>query len=142
MIKRSLSLALFCALSSPPQLAFAATHPDEQGKALPVESGPSIYSLSEAELQYHKGRALLGDPTSGYCLAMHFSFSASENSETEYWITVAAENGNSDAMQMLSIQLSNKRNPRDSSRAKYWKERAAKTAAPPPPQAQCHRISD
>jgi hypothetical protein len=107
-----------------------------------VESGPSIYSLSEAELQYHKARALLGDAISGYCLAMHFSFSASENSETEYWITIAAENGNSDAMQMISIRLANKKNPRDSSRAKYWKERAAKTAAPPPPQAQCHTTSD
>lgn len=79
-----------------------------------MESGPSKYSLTEAELQYHEARALLGNP-------------ATENSETEYWITIAAENGNSDAMQMISIRLANKKNPRDMTRAKYWKERATRT---------------
>ena len=131
------------ALTFIPFVLCASTVPSVRGVEVPMVSQPSVavYALNEAELQFHKARALSGDTISGYCLAMHFSFVDFRNPDTEYWITIAAENGDSSAMQIISIRLASRNNIEAKSRAMFWKERAAKIDSPPPKQEQCHKIS-
>jgi|SRR5690349_7810378 len=102
-----------------------------EAQSVPLEPGPSVkvYSLSDADLDFHKPRALAGDPDSGHCLAMHFAYVDIRNPQAEYWITVAAENGDGAAMLMLAIRLAARSDHRDVSRAKFWKRRAAQTPA-------------
>ena len=79
----------------------------------------------------------MGDVDSGGCLAMHFAYVDIRNLETEYWITIAAENGDAIAMKMLALRLESKTNPREVRRAAFWKERAAKSTSRS--NLQCHR---
>lgn len=94
--------------------------------SIPIAPGPSVlvHSLSEEEIRYHGPRALMGDRQSGHCLAMHFAFVDFRNSDADYWIRVAAENGDRLSMQQLSLRLASNGNPRDAVRANYWKSRA------------------
>lgn len=140
MIRKSFVLTTWCV----PVFAFHVALATSNAKDVPITSAPSVtvYSLIESELQFHKARALIGDPISGYCLAMHFAFVDIRNPDVEYWITIAAENGDSASMKMLSLRLAARQNVRDLSRAKFWQERAEKAATPMPTQAQCHGTTD
>jgi hypothetical protein len=144
MIKNSCYSAIWCILSCLPQYACASPPSGQESEGIPMVNGPSvaIYALTGAELQFHKPRAVAGDLVSAYCVAMHFWYLDIENPEARYWITIAAENGDSSAMQMVSLLLGAKNNPQDMSRSKYWKDRGRKITDPPPSQTQCHRTTD
>ena len=98
---------------------------DEVSITLPVRI-PSW--LNDQELEKAKQLALAGDLTASYCLAREYGISArSGDPERRYWILIAAENGDADAMTIISAIYGADKNPRTHDRADFWQLRAEST---------------
>lgn len=140
MNKKALGAAVICiALAFSTQIGCAEP---SASKSETVRMGPGlsvgVYLLSEQELRFHQERALDGDIISGYCVAMYFGFIKFNDPDANYWITVAAENGDPMAMLMLSRRLEGRGVLRDDRRARFWQGLAAQHAGAVQDPSKCH----
>jgi hypothetical protein len=72
--------------------------------------------------------ALAGDLRASYCVANYYAYVAnSGNPDRLYWILIAAENGDANAMMKISLEYQNGKDLRSRERAEFWRLRAEAT---------------
>jgi len=75
-----------------------------------------------------EGLALAGDLRASYCVANYYAYVAnSDNPDRLYWILIAAENGDANAMMKISLEYQNGKDLRSRERAEFWRLRAEAT---------------
>ena len=107
---------------------------DEETITLPVRTP---FWLNDQELAKAKRLALGGDLAASYCLAGHYGIAAQDDPERLYWILIAAENGDADAMMSISLIYSGGKDARARDRAEFWRLRAESTRSQV--NVDCHR---
>ncbi|HOS41718.1 MAG TPA: hypothetical protein PLG31_18460 [Spirochaetota bacterium] len=87
---------------------------------------PSMeFDIKKPELPVLEKEALLGSPDAAFKLFQYYNFTVSENEKTMYWLTIAAENGNSVGQHNLAYKMYMKNeNPNNKLRAIYWAKKS------------------
>lgn len=110
-------------------MLIACTHAQSNyaDEVLEMPGKPSVskFKLNSEELSRYGQLALGGDQNAGLCMAQHFMFIGSDDrAALRYWVSIAAENGNPLAMQMLALYLASTGSADDQARSAFWKARA------------------
>jgi len=120
--------ALAIALTTLMVWAASAPSPDEEIVTSPDRIGGAHY-LNVSERRKFEQLALKGDLPASYCIANHYAYAANRGLDQEFWILIAAENGDSNAMMKISIHYENSKDQRTRDRAEFWRLRALATAS-------------
>lgn len=108
-------------------MAVVVAAPREQFSVTPKSSAED-FSLTTKDLYRHSSLAISGSISSGHCLALYYGFARDPNDpDSQYWIEIAAQNGDPDAMMLLAGILDQSGIARDKARATFWRDRAAKS---------------
>jgi hypothetical protein len=87
------------------------------------------FYLEEAPLRAAIAKALNGDPQAADDVFMHYTVARHDDDRTaEFWMRVAAENGNAGYMQLYALHLHEQGGETNCRRALFWLHRAAELA--------------
>jgi hypothetical protein len=80
--------------------------------------------LNSQELNRFKRLALLGDLPASTCITGHYAEVDAKDPERSFWILIAAENGDADAMTLISAIYRRGTDARLRDRSEFWRLRA------------------
>jgi hypothetical protein len=126
--KMALSALALCAMFC--EVAISSDHSSSKRAVTEPrrQSNRNSHWLSDEQLVKRKRLVLAGDLASSYCLANHYSYAAPlHDPERSYWILLAAENGDADAMMKISEIYRTGDDLRARARAEFWRVRAEAT---------------
>ena len=103
-----------------------AVRPDDQ----PIMANQK-YVIPASEIPRLEEEALRGSAESAYRLGMFHSMIMLDRKASEYWLTVAAENGSILAMYNLAVTLQSRPDPHAKPRARFWLEQVVKAGESP-----------
>jgi hypothetical protein len=127
-------LATMCACAIPKDRT-SSKQSDQETIVLPVRTP---FWLDDQELAKAKELALVGDLPASFCIARHYSYAARlDDPDRQFWVLIAAENGDSGAMMMISQDYRTGKDARARSRAEFWRLRAEATRSQV--NVDCHR---
>lgn len=86
--------------------------------------------LTQAALSDAQEKALRGDKDAAFKVALHYEATEGDGRRELQWMTIAAENGNTTAMQNLAVALHADGTRQGCLRAVYWLERLEMQTSP------------
>lgn len=115
MLRSLLVIAVAMLSSSESQAPLPAFH----GLQIPLD-----------EINSKKAEALRGSGLAAFQLYNYYDVVRLDREESLFWVTISAENDYPSGMYALGFRLTERANPNDQMRARYWLEKAEKNGVP------------